>query len=199
MEREYVAQFEKAHRRYTVSGLVLSQTCIIAGVTLHDTVKVVDCHGGVISIRGKCKIVLVDRCRGVSVRMDGAICGAELVHCSTINLETKAAVPVIAIDNSDIVDLVLGGEAEVITASSQKVSLRTYSPHFSEDRDAVSAAEPCSSQAYLIPTTEELGLLPLGRQLLTVFSPRSSGPLSTVPFKRNHLCGPDQISSAPTL
>ena len=166
---DVAAQFEPKHRRFTVAALLPEQRCIIEGVSLHDTVKVIDCAGGMVEVRGKCKILLVDKSRGVRVSVSGAVCGAEVVNCTDCGLETGAAVPMVAIDKCAGIQLRLGGRTEVITANILGVSL-------------FRGEEFCT-----IPTAEALGLAPAGRQCLTVFSPGDDVFPSTVAFERCHL------------
>jgi hypothetical protein len=107
-----------------VSGLRIDQRCTLDVVSLHDTVKIIDCTGGSVHIGGKCKVLLVDSCRGVTLRVAGAICGAEVVNCEELILQTGTSVPMVAIDKSIGVAMQLGGKTEIITASSEGVTLR---------------------------------------------------------------------------
>lgn len=170
------AQFEERHRRHTVAGLSPDQRCVIEAVTGRDTVKVVDCTGGTVLVRGKVKIILIDTCTCLSLDVVGAICGAEIVNCSDISVITGASVPMVAIDKSSRVTLELGGKTEIITASSADVSLRP-------------TVADVGAAGHTIPSAQDLGLLPLGRQCLTIFVPGEASPPDTIPFDRGHLEG----------
>lgn len=53
-----------------------------------DTVCIVDCApGAVVHVRGKCKVLLVDRCVGTHIKSDGALCGTEVVNCRGVALQ----------------------------------------------------------------------------------------------------------------
>lgn len=197
---EYPALYEAKHRRYTITGLLAEQRSTLRDVSLHDTVKIIDCSGGTVSVLGKCKVLLLDSCHGITVEVGGAICGVEVVNCSTVMLDTGASVPMVAIDKSVMVRLQLAGKAEVITANSSEVSIRAGTGCSLAGRDA--AIEPLpvapvpASSFHTIPTAVELGLTPAGRQCMTIFRPDDAHPPLTVPFERSHL-GVPGASSCP--
>ena len=202
---EHPALYEAKHRRYTITGLLVEQRSTLRDVSLHDTVKIIDCSGGSVAVLGKCKVLLLDSCHGITVEVGGAICGVEVVNCSNVMLDTGASVPIVAIDSSRQVRLQLGGKAEVITANASEVSIRVgaccslagrdAAPADSESEPTAASAGPVSS-FHTIPTAVELGLTPAGRQCMTFFRPDEAHPPLTVPFERSHL-GVPGASSCP--
>jgi hypothetical protein len=174
---EVFASFEVGHRRHTVRALRSKQQCII-DTSLHDTVKLMDCTGGEVRVCGKHKILLVDTCRELSIVVqDGSICAIEVVNSAALRIQIGRATPLVAVDKSTEVELSAVGEApEIVTASSSGVLIRASSAEKSE-------------LAYQVPTASSLGLLPEGRQCLTVFN-AASGTFSTGPFERYVQDGP---------
>jgi hypothetical protein len=161
---EVPSVFEPAHRRHNICGLKRDQRCSLA-VTLLDTVKIVECTGQVL-VSGKCKIVLIDSCRDLSVALvGGAICTVELVNCVDVKINTGNT-PLTAIDKCERIAVTVHQSAEIVTASSLGIVLRLAL---------------CSDE-YTVPSAEELGFQPAGRQCLTVLG---AGCLfSTGPFIR---------------
>jgi adenylyl cyclase-associated protein len=91
-----------------------------------DTVYIFGSAGATIDVKGKCKSIIIDSCKKVSVLFDNAIASCEVVNSQRINVTCRETVASVAIDKTDgiVVTLPLTSlETKIVASKSSEMNL----------------------------------------------------------------------------
>lgn len=73
----------------------------VLNVTLKQQVYIFGCEGATLVLEGKAKNIILDSCTRTKLVLDDAVSSLEIVNCSSVQVQVKGKVPLVAIDNTD--------------------------------------------------------------------------------------------------
>jgi adenylyl cyclase-associated protein len=91
-----------------------------------ETVYILGCVGATISIKGKCKSIVVDSCKKTKVIFQAAMASCEVVNCQRMQIVCEETVAAVAIDKTDGIVVTLPRSSlntEVVASKSSEMNL----------------------------------------------------------------------------
>jgi adenylyl cyclase-associated protein len=91
-----------------------------------ETVYIFGCIGASISIKGKCKSIIVDTCKKTTVFFETAMASVEIVNSQRMNVHCLQAVAAVAIDKTDGIVVHLPASSlttEIVASKSSEMNL----------------------------------------------------------------------------
>lgn len=122
----------------------LKEPLHISDVNIKQDVYIYGCANAVIFVDAKCKSVLMDTCYNLTVVIDSALSGVEVVNSKKMKIQVQKSLPSVAIDKTDgiLVGLSWASRgARLVTAKSSEMNV-TFPVSEAEDADWVEQPIP---------------------------------------------------------
>ena len=109
-----------------------------------------------IDVTTKVKGVRMDACSGVTLLLQGALSGLELVNCKRMKVQVKDRVPSVAIDKTDgcLVGLPWASRDALLTTSKSSEMNVTFPVSEAEDADWVECPIPEQFVSKILPSNK---------------------------------------------
>ena len=104
---------------------------VVAVSDIKQTVYLYKCDGAVVNVEGKCKSIVVDSCRKLTLNFADVVAGVEVVNSKSTKVFCGSKLPSFAIDKSDGVHLTLPAsslDVEVVASKSSEMNLSFPDP-----------------------------------------------------------------------
>jgi adenylyl cyclase-associated protein len=95
-------EFQNAGSKWLVENQTEKEGIVEVKITeMKETVYVYGCEGATITIKGKCKSIVVDGCKKTKVFFDTAMASCEVINCQRMQIQCNEKVAAVAIDKTD--------------------------------------------------------------------------------------------------
>lgn len=98
---------------------------------IKETVYIYGCMGATIDVKGKCKSIVVDGCKKVTVLFDVAMASCEIVNCTRTYITCRDTVSAVAIDKTDGIVVTLPATSlhtEIVASKSSEMNVSFPGP-----------------------------------------------------------------------
>lgn len=120
-------EFNEATQRWNIDYQTAKEGLVDINITdKKQTVYILGCVGASISIKGKCKSIILDSCKQVSLSFDVAMASVEVVNSSRVKIFCRDNVNAVAIDKTDGIVVTLpttSMHTEVVASKSSEMNL----------------------------------------------------------------------------
>jgi adenylyl cyclase-associated protein len=103
-----------------------NKNIVIENPETRHTVYIYKCFDSVIQIKGKVNSIMLDSCKKTGLVFENAISVAEVVNCSSVQVQCTGKVPSVAIDKTSGCQVFLSAEGfdtEVVTSKSDEMNV----------------------------------------------------------------------------
>ena len=110
---------------------VAQSPVVVAVSDIKQTVYLYKCDGALVTVEGKCKSIVIDSCRKVTLNFTDLVAGLEIVNSKSSKVFCSSKVPSVAIDKCDGVHLTLPAsslDVEVVASKSSEMNLSFPDP-----------------------------------------------------------------------
>lgn len=95
-------EFQNAGSKWLVENQTEKEGIVEVKITeMKETVYIYGCEGATITIKGKCKSIVVDGCKKTKVFFDTAMASCEVINCQRMQIQCNEKVAAVAIDKTD--------------------------------------------------------------------------------------------------
>jgi len=118
--------FELDGQKWKIENQVGNQAIVIDNPDQKQTVYIYKCQDSVVQIKGKVNSIMIDSCKKVGVVFENAISVAEVVNCTSIQVQCTGKVPSVAVDKTSGCQVYLsaqGLETEIVTSKSDEMNV----------------------------------------------------------------------------
>jgi adenylyl cyclase-associated protein len=119
-------KFELDGAKWKIENQVGNKNIVIENPETRHTVYIYKCFDSVIQIKGKVNSIMLDSCKKTGLVFENAISVAEVVNCSSVQVQCTGKVPSVAIDKTSGCQVFLSAEGfdtEVVTSKSDEMNV----------------------------------------------------------------------------
>jgi len=119
-------KFALEGNKWVVENQVGNKEIVIDNPEPRQTVYIYKCDDSVIQIKGKVNAITMDSCKKTGVVFDNAISSAEVVNCTSVQIQVTGKVPSVQVDKTSGCQIFLSAESlatELVTSKSDEMNV----------------------------------------------------------------------------
>ncbi|KAF2074889.1 hypothetical protein CYY_003808 [Polysphondylium violaceum] len=119
-------KFALEANKWTVEYQKGNKNIVIEDTDPKQTVYIYQCQDSVVQIKGKVNAITLDGCKKTAVVFENCIASADVVNCSSVEIQVTGKVPCMAIDKTSGCQVYLSKESletEIVTSKSSEMNI----------------------------------------------------------------------------